>query len=168
MAVISAETLAKEQYKARNLPAKNQLSTQEKEKKAAEKILQGMNPARAVKEAGFNLSPIQAQKYGEQLRVRYNDRLVAAYDKRGITPEYLADKQMEILEGKSTKPSDKLKAIDQILNVTGGFAPKQVEQTTVTFEQAVFNIANTVNLSRMSSADLKELLDVTDAEIVSE
>jgi len=93
---------------------------------------------------------------------------VAAYESSGITPEYLAEKQMEILDSDSTKPADKLKAIDQILNVAGGYAPKQVEQTTVTFEQAVINIANTVNLSQLSAADIRGLLDVTDADIITE
>ena len=167
MAEITAASLAKQKYVPQTIP-KPAVSLAEKEKKAAEKILQGMNPARAVKEAGFNFSPIQAEKYGNQLRARYNDRLVAAYESSGITPEYLAEKQMEILDSDSTKPADKLKAIDQILNVAGGYAPKQVEQTTVTFEQAVINIANTVNLSQLSADDVRGLLDVTDADIITE
>lgn len=141
-------------------------TTLEIEKQIAAKIMQGKAPAAAVREAGFNFSPTQAQRYGEQVAIKYNDKLVAAYSSQGITPEYIAGKQMEILDGKETRASDKLKAIDQILNVVGGFAPKQVEVAHVSFEQAVIQIANTVNLSSLSTADVRKMLDVEDAEII--
>jgi len=167
MAVISSETLVKQKYQPKQVPVVSKPSIQDREKKAAENILQGMNPAKAVTEAGFNFSPIQAQKYGEKLKAKYNDLLVTAYEAVGITPEYIAGKQMEILEDEKTRPGDRLKAIEQILNVTGGFAPKQVEVAHVSFEQAVIEISQTVNLSKLSSRDVRKLLDVTDAEIIS-
>lgn len=140
----------------------------EREKKiASDIILKGRNPAKAVQDAGLNFSDAQAQRYGEQIRAKYNDKLLGAYEALGITPHYIAGKQMEILDG-DTKPSDKLKAIDQILNVVGGFAPKQVEVAHVSFEQAVIQIANTVNLSSLSANDVRKMLDVEDAELIGE
>lgn len=145
---------------------------QAREQKIAEAIIvKGQNPARAVQDAGFRFSNAQAQRYGEQIREKYNDRLKNAYEHIGLTAEYIANKHLEIIEDEGVKAGDKLKAIDQVLNITGGYAPKQVEVSQVTFEQAVINIANNVSLNQLSADDVRKMLDVkgessTDAEFV--
>lgn len=130
---------------------------------AVKKMNEGMAPASAVVAAGYSMPPSTAAKFGESLREKYNSRMVGAYEMIGLTPEYLAEKQKEMIDSDKVRPADKLKAIDQVLNVVGGFAPKQIDVAQVTFEQTVIQLANTVNAARMSMSDVRSLL-AEDAE----
>jgi hypothetical protein len=130
-----------------------------------------LTPTQAIKAAGFKLPPEACEQLAEGITKKYNLRMAEAYMQVGLTPEYLAQKQMGIIESEDTRPGDKLKAIDQILSVVGGYAAKQVDVTTVSFEQAVIDITNTVDISTLRAKDVRKMLtnneaEVTDAELV--
>lgn len=171
MAKISVDQLQK-QSAVQRIPQ----SADPREMIAAKKIHDGMNPAKAVAEAGFRFSTqAKAQEFGERIRDKFNARVISAYEHVGLTPEFIALKHKEMIDSDDVKPGDKLKAIDQVLNVVGGYAPKQVDVTTVSFEQTVIEIANKVDLTKLTARDVRGLLagttdttEVVDAEIVGQ
>lgn len=126
----------------------------------------GMPVEEAMKKAGLNLPAASAERYAKKVQAKYNDRMRAAYDDIGLTPEFIAGTHKDIItEGKD---SDRLKAIDQVMQIQGGYAPKQVEVNNVTFEQAVVQIGQIVNVNELKAADVRKLFQdehVVDAEI---
>jgi len=138
------------------------------EKLAAVNLEKGMTPQKALSEAGFKAPTKEyADKLIEGIKVKFNVGIQHAYEKVGLTPEFIAQKQKDILDNEDIRPADKLKAIDQVLQVVGGYAPKQVDVTTVTFEQAIIEITNKVDILSLNAKSVRKMLDITDAELVT-
>lgn len=133
----------------------------EQELAVFKELQKGTDKKTAMKKAGFNLPDKSAERYADQIAEKFNTRLQTAYEKVGLTPEVIAQKHMDVIT--SGKDADGLKAIDQVLQIQGGYAPKQVDIKHTTFEQAVIEIGQIVNVHGMSQADVKKLL-AEDAE----
>ena len=115
----------------------------------------GMPVEDAMKKAGLNLPAASAERYAKRVQEKYNDRMKAAYDGIGLTPEFIAVTHKEIIT--DGKDSDRLKAIDQVMQIQGGYAPKQLEVNTTTFEQAVVQIGQIVNINEVRPEDVRKL-----------
>lgn len=136
----------------------------EREMKVYQEMQKGATPVDAMRSAGFTLPDKSATEMAKSIHAKFNDRMKDAYDLIGITPEYIAGTHKDILE--EGKDGDRLKAIDQIMQIRAGYAPKQVEVSTKTFEQAVIEIGQIVNVHSVNSRDLKALFKDQDQEVI--
>ena len=138
----------------------------ERELKVFEAIQSGSTPVEAMKKAGYRLPDGSAERLAGQIHAKFNDRMKTAYEGIGLTPEFMASIQLDVMMN-GAKDADRLKAVDQVLQVTGGYAPKQLEVNNVTFEQAVIEIGQIVNVHQLKASDVKALL-AEDAQLVEE
>lgn len=128
----------------------------EQEVAAFQAMQRGLSNEEAMKKAGYNLPAESSNALAEKIKVKFNDRMLSAYEGVGITPEFIALRQKEIItEGKD---SDSLKAIDQVMQTVAGYAPKVVEVNHTTFEQAVIEIGQIVNVNSIKPSDLRALI----------
>lgn len=124
--------------------------------KVFEGINSGLKPKDAMLSAGYRLPDKSAERMASAIHEKFNDKMRVAYDEIGLTARFIAESQYDIIRH-GAKDSDRLKAVDQVLNVQGGYAPKTTDNNNVSFEKAVVEIGQLVNVNNLSLDTLRSL-----------
>lgn len=116
---------------------------------------QGMKPVEAAKKAGFDVGERAANELARQAESKFKTKIQQAYETVGVDALKIAETHRDIID--NGKDADRLKAVDQVLDIMD-VKQKDNNAGGITFEQAIINITNTVNLQQVDHNKLRQAL----------